>query len=189
MLFPRNILTTLATTVLLAFNGIQASAAPDLLNIPVVDIHGRTGALAAFPGKTFLIVNTASECGYTTQLEGLEALYQKYKDRGLLVVGFPSNDFGQQEPLNEAEIYKFCTSRFKVSFPLFSKVGIRVNAHPLFTALTSPKSPIPGPVIWNFTKFLVSKDGVLKARFMPDVEPDSLTIQQAIEKELGLNKK
>lgn len=165
------------------------AAPPDLLNIPVVDIEGRSGALAAFQGKVMLIVNVASECGYTRQYEGLEALYQKYKDQGFIVLGFPSNDFGEQEPAKEAEILQFCRSRYNVTFPLFSKVKLRVRTHPLFLALTSPESPIPGPITWNFNKFLLGKDGVLKARFQSDTEPDSITLQQAIEKELDGDKK
>ncbi len=184
---PKLSLTILASAFTLSAGALVA--APDLMNIPLVDIQGRQGALAAWEGKVILIVNTASECGYTRQYEGLEALYQKYAPRDFVVLGFPSNDFGGQEPGSEEEIQKFCTSRFKVTFPLFSKVSLRVKAHPLFTALTSPESPIPGPITWNFNKFLIGKDGVLKARFASDTEPDSLTLRNAIEKELEAGKK
>ena len=163
---------------------LNAGAAPDLMKIPLVDIFGRQGSLAAWEGRVILIVNVASECGYTRQYEGLEELYQKYHDKGFVVLGFPSNDYGAQEPGTNADIQKFCTSKYNVSFPMFSKVSLRLNAHPLFVALTSPESPIPGPITWNFNKFLVGRDGVLKARFLSDTEPDSIELKQALEKEL-----
>ncbi len=180
----RNFLTAIAA-VGLSLASQTAGAAPDLMKIPLQDIHGRTGALGAWEGKVLLIVNVASECGYTPQYKGLEEVYQAYKERGLVVLGFPSNDFGNQEPDNEQQIYAFCTKKYQVTFPLFSKINLRTNAHPLFTALTSPASPIPGPITWNFSKFLIGRDGVLKARFGPDTEPESMTLKNAIEKELG----
>jgi glutathione peroxidase len=163
---------------------LPAAAAPDLMSIPLVDIYGRQGALGAWQGKVILVVNVASECGYTRQYEGLEALYQKYAEKGFVILGFPSNDYGAQEPGNNAEIQKFCSSKYNITFPLFSKVSLRVKAHPLFVALTSPESPIPGPITWNFNKFLIGSNGVLKARFPSDTEPDSLELKNAIEKEL-----
>jgi glutathione peroxidase len=180
---------TLAASLLLCCSLVSAGAAPDLLNIPLVDIYGRQGALGSWEGKVILIVNVASECGYTRQYEGLEELYQKYKDKGFVVLGFPSNDYGEQEPGTEAEIQKFCTSKYNVTFPLFSKVSLRVKAHPLFVALTSPGSPIPGPITWNFNKFLIGRDGVLKARYPSDTEPDSIELKQALEKELEAKSK
>lgn len=182
-------LLTAAAAVCLVLNSQQTEAAPDLMKIPLQDIHGRTGALAAWEGKVLLIVNVASECGYTPQYKGLEELYQTYKDRGLVVLGFPSNDFGNQEPDNEQQIYAFCTKKYQVTFPLFSKVNLRSNAHPLFTALTSPASPIPGPITWNFNKFLIGRDGALKARYGSDTEPESSMLKNAIEKELGAKSK
>lgn len=178
-------LSTTAAAVCMAIYAQQVEAAPDLMKIPLQDIHGRTGALGAWEGKVLLIVNVASECGYTPQYKGLEDLYQTYKERGFVVLGFPSNDFGNQEPSNEQEIYAFCTKKYQVTFPLFSKINLRSNAHPLFTALTSPSSPIPGPITWNFSKFLIGRDGALKARFGPDTEPESQMLKNAIEKELG----
>lgn len=163
---------------------LAAHAAPDLMNIPLVDIYGRQGALGAWSGQVMLVVNVASECGYTRQYAGLESLYQKYKEKGFVVLGFPSNDYGAQEPGTDADIQKFCSSKYNVTFPLFSKVSLRMRAHPLFTALTSPESPIPGPITWNFNKFLIGSDGVLKARFSADTEPDSLELKNAIDKEL-----
>jgi glutathione peroxidase len=132
-----------------------------------------------------LIVNVASRCGYTRQYEGLEKLYQTYKARGFVVLGFPCNDFGSQEPASEKEIQKFCKSEYGVTFPMFSKVGIRSKPHPLFAALTDPSSPLPGPVQWNFNKFLLGRDGVLKARFDSTDEPDSESLKAAIERALN----
>ena len=176
-------------SVLIALPALSATAAPDLMNIPLLDIYGRQGAMGAWAGKVILVVNVASECGYTRQYEGLEALYQRYKEKGLIVLAFPSNDYGAQEPGNNAEIEKFCSSKYNVTFPLFSKVSLRVKAHPLFTALTSPESPIPGPITWNFNKFLIGSDGVLKARFPSDTEPDSLELKNTVEKELEAKSK
>jgi glutathione peroxidase len=163
----------------------EAVGAPDYVNLPLRDIEGRTGTLGAFAGKVVLIVNVASRCGYTRQYEGLESLYQTYKAQGLVVLGFPCNDFGSQEPAPEKDIQKFCKSEYGVTFPMFSKVGIRSKPHPLFAALTEASSPLPGPVQWNFNKFLLDRDGVLKARFDSTDEPDGEPMQFAIEKALN----
>jgi len=179
----------LLLSLFIALPALSASAAPDLMNIPLVDIYGRQGAMGAWAGKVILVVNVASECGYTRQYEGLEALYQKYKEKGLVILAFPSNDYGAQEPGNDADIQKFCSSKYNITFPLFSKVSLRAKAHPLFTALTSPESPIPGPITWNFNKFLIGSDGILKARFPSDTEPDSLELKNAVEKELEAKSK
>jgi glutathione peroxidase len=160
-------------------------AAPDYVNLPLRDIEGRVGTLGAFAGKVILIVNVASQCGYTRQYEGLEKLYRNYKDQGFVVLGFPCNDFGSQEPEKEKDILKFCKREYDVTFPLFSKVGIRSKPHPLFAALTEPGSPLPGPVQWNFNKFLLGRDGILKARFNSTDEPDAEPLRSAIEKALG----
>jgi glutathione peroxidase len=163
----------------------KASGAPDYFELPLRDIEGRTGTLGAFAGKVLLIVNVASRCGYTRQYEGLEELYQAYKAQGLVVLGFPCNDFGAQEPASEKEIQKFCKAEYGVTFPMFGKVGIRTKPHPLFAALTDSSSPLPGPVQWNFNKFLLGRDGVLKARFDSTDEPDSGPLKAAIEKALS----
>jgi glutathione peroxidase len=162
-----------------------ATAAPSYIDLPLRDIEGRVGTLGAFTGKVVLIVNVASQCGYTRQYEGLEKLYRAYKDRGFVVLGFPCNDFGSQEPASEKDIQRFCKSEFDVTFPMFSKVGIRTKPHPLFAALTDSGSPLPGPVQWNFNKFLLGRDGVLKARFDSTDEPDSEPLRAAIEKALS----
>jgi glutathione peroxidase len=179
----RTFLLQTAALPLLLFAG-EAVGAPDYVDLPLRDIEGRTGTLGAFAGKVVLIVNVASRCGYTRQYEGLESLYQTYKAQGLMVLGFPCNDFGSQEPDREKDIQKFCKSEYGVTFPMFSKVGIRTKAHPLFTALTDASSPLPGPVQWNFNKFLLGRDGVLKARFDSTDEPDGEPLKAAVEKAL-----
>ncbi|MEI6714284.1 MAG: glutathione peroxidase [Verrucomicrobiota bacterium] len=168
---------------------LQAVSAPDLLGIPLRDIEGKETTLSRFSGKVLLIVNVASECGYTNQYEGLEALYRKYTDRGLVVLGFPCNDFGGQEPADNKEIQQFCKSKYHVTFPMFAKVNIRGGEpHPLFAGLTGVASPFPGPVQWNFNKFLIGRDGLQSARFPSDTEPDSGELQAAIEKALSAPK-
>lgn len=165
---------------------LHAASAPDLLGIPVKDIAGKDTSLGAFAGKAVLVVNVASKCGYTRQYAGLESLYKAYKDKGLVVVGFPSNDFGGQEPGSEAEILQFCTSKYQVSFPMFSKVAVKGDgAHPLFAALTGAAAGSPGPVKWNFNKFLIGKDGTLVQRFDSKVEPESEELKAAVEKALA----
>jgi len=164
---------------------MHAAESPNLLTIPLKDIDGKEMTLAAYKAKVVLVVNVASACGYTAQYEGLEALYRKYKAKGLVIVGVPCNDFGGQEPGTEAEIKKFCSSRFEVTFPLTSKVSAKgKTAHPLFVALTSKEAGHPGPVSWNFNKFLVGPAGKLLARFDSSVEPESSELQTAIEKAL-----
>jgi len=168
---------------------LNAAPSPDLLNIPVKDIAGKDTTLAALSGKAVLVVNVASKCGYTRQYAGLESLYKSYKDKGLIVVGFPSNDFGGQEPGTEEEILQFCTSKYAVTFPLFSKVAVKGDAaHPLFAALTGTAAGAPGPVKWNFNKFLLGKDGSLVQRFDSKVEPESDELKAAIDKALAAAK-
>ncbi len=160
------------------------AAAPDLLRIPVKDIEGKETTLGAGKPKAVLVVNVASECGYTRQYAGLQALHEAMKGRGLVVAGFPCNDFGGQEPGDEKEIRRFCSANFKVTFPLFSKVRIKGDAHPLFAALTSKEGGHPGPVGWNFSKFLIGADGRLIARYDAGVEPDDAGLLADIEKAL-----
>jgi glutathione peroxidase len=149
----------------------------------VTDIDGNTKNLGDFRGKALLIVNVASECGYTPQYAGLEKLWQQYKDRGLVVMGFPSNDFGGQEPGTEAEIKQFCESRFDVTFPMFAKVKVKGDDKaPLYRALT--ESTGGSEVKWNFTKFLVGKDGKVIERFASGVEPLDAKLTEAVERAL-----
>ncbi len=164
---------------------MTAAETTNLAAIPYKDIDGKETTLSATKAKAFLVVNVASECGYTAQYEGLEALYRKQKPKGLAIVGFPCNDFGGQEPGTETQIKKFCSDRFQVTFPLAAKVAVKGKAaHPLFVALTGKPAGLPGPVSWNFNKFLVSADGRLLARFDSAVEPDSAELAAAIEKAL-----
>ena len=172
------------TAALVTF--IAARAAPDLTAIPLKDIDGKETSLKAYQGKVVLAVNVASRCGHTPQYKGLEALQQKYKDKGLVVLGFPCNDFGAQEPGTNAEIKAFCDSTYQVTFPLMDKVHVKgPEQHPLYAALTGPEGAFPGDVKWNFGKFLIGKDGKPVARFEPGVKPDSETLVQAVEKALG----
>ena len=165
---------------------LHAAPAPDILKIPVKDIAGKDTKLADLGGKAVLVVNVASKCGYTRQYAGLESLYKAYKDKGLIVVGVPCNDFGGQEPGTEAEILQFCSSKYNVTFPLLGKVAVKGDAaHPLFATLTGEAAGQPGPVKWNFNKFLIAKDGSLAARFDSKVEPESDELKAAIDKVLS----
>jgi glutathione peroxidase len=158
------------------------SSTVDYLKIPFTTIAGDTTNLAAFSGKVVLIVNVASECGNTPQYAGLEKLYRTYKDSGLVVIGFPANNFGGQEPGTNEQILKFCTATYNVSFPMMAKVSVKGNdKHSLFTALTE-KSNMAGEIRWNFSKFLLDRHGNLVARFDPAVQPDSEQLLSAIRK-------
>jgi glutathione peroxidase len=141
------------------------------LSIPFKTIDGHDSTLSAFKGKAVLIVNVASKCGHTPQYKGLDELFRKYKAQGLVVVGFPANNFGQQEPGTNAEIREFCTIKYAVTFPMMAKVSVKgEDIHPLFAWLTQ-KSPYPGDIKWNFGKFLLDKKGEVVARFAPEVDP------------------
>lgn len=154
-------------------------------NIQVKTIAGEEKQLSEYAGKVLLIVNLASYCGYTPQYKGLEQLNQKYRDAGLLILGFPCNDYGAQEPGSNAEIVQFCTKNYGVTFDLFDKVHAKGNEqHPLYAQLTQAVEP-KGDVSWNFEKFLVSKQGEVVARFRSSVSPDSPELISAIEQELA----
>jgi glutathione peroxidase len=172
---------TVATlsTLLLA---LTAMAASQLYDIPLKDIDGKASSLKAYQGKVLLIVNVASQCGLTPQYEGLEALYLKYKDKGLVVLGFPCNDFAGQEPGSNADIKAFCSSKFSVTFPLFDKLHVKgAEQHALYAALTGKTSPFPGDVQWNFGKFLIGRDATILKRFEPKTKPDDSAVVDAIE--------
>ncbi len=148
-----------------------------IYDFEVKTIDGETVRLDRYRGKTLLIVNTASQCGYTPQYTGLESLYQKYQSRDLVVLGFPCNQFGEQEPGDEKEIKEFCSLRFNVSFPMFAKVDVNGDAaHPLYKYLKKESKGILGTesVKWNFTKFLVDKTGKVLERYAPNVKPEEL---------------
>ena len=144
-------------------------------DIDLVAIGGKQRKMDVYRGKTLLIVNVASQCGFTPQYEGLQALYDKFKDRGFVVLGFPCNQFGHQEPNAEAEIEQFCTRNYGVTFPMFEKIDVNgVNAHPLYRYLKSEKPGILGTeaIKWNFTKFLVGSDGTVLKRYAPSDKPE-----------------
>jgi glutathione peroxidase len=167
------------TLSLLTITVMSAIAANSVHEFTMNSIDGKPIALSSFQGKAVLFVNVASKCGYTPQYSGLESLYQKYKDRGLVVVGVPANNFGAQEPGTDAEIKTFCTRNYNVTFPMMSKVSVKgSDITPLYSYLTSAKG---GDVKWNFTKFLVGKDGKVIARFEPGVAPESPELAAAVE--------
>jgi glutathione peroxidase len=146
----------------------------------VKDIKGKEQSLAQYKDKVLLIVNVASKCGFTPQYKGLEELYEKYKDKGLVILGFPCNQFGHQEPGNEEEIASFCSLNYGVSFPMFAKVDVNgKEAAPLYQHLKESKPGLLGTeaIKWNFTKFLVDKQGQVVDRFAPNAEPSSLVTQ------------
>lgn len=183
---------------------------PSLYDIPVHRITGESSSLAEFRGKVLLIVNVASQCGLTKQYDALEKLYTRFHPSGLEILGFPANDFGAQEPGSNSEIASFCKSTFGVNFPMFSKIAVTgAGIHPLYQTLISTRptatgesrpafrqnlegflsnsgahtNPEPG-ILWNFEKFLISRDGDVLARFSPEIVPDDPVILSAIESAL-----
>lgn len=177
-----------------------------IYDIPFAAIDGRQTSLAEYRGKVLLLVNVASRCGLTPQYEGLEKLFTDKRDEGLVIIGFPANDFGAQEPGTNDEIVQFCTSKFGVNFPLAEKIAVKgPQQHPLYRYLTaaqpvakeaSPgtmsaklegygqKRENPADILWNFEKFLIDRKGEIVARFGPDVAPDDVMLRGAIEKAL-----
>jgi glutathione peroxidase len=175
--------------------------------IPVRTVEGGPATLADYAGKVRLVVNVASKCGLTPQYEGLEALYRRFHEQGFEILGFPANEFGAQEPGTEAEIKDFCSTKYDVTFPLFSKIVVKGPAqHPLYAALTAAQPSalgLPGSdfraklvaygidvgapqdITWNFEKFLIDRGGNVVARFAPDVTPDAELLVSAVERELA----
>jgi len=149
----------------------------DIYQFSARGIDGQARSLAAYRGEVLLIVNVASKCGYTPQYAGLEALYKRFKPRGFQVLGFPCDQFGHQEPGTEAEIASFCTLNFGVTFPMFAKIDVNgANTHPLWQFLKEQRPGVLGTetIKWNFTKFLIGRDGAVRARYAPADEPASL---------------
>jgi glutathione peroxidase len=145
-------------------------------------IDGSQESLSAYRGKVVLIVNVASQCGNTPQYEGLESLYEKYRERGLVILGFPANDFGGQEPGSNAQIASYCRATWSVDFPMFEKISVQgEHAHPLYAFLTSRPAPIGGEIEWNFQKFLVGRDGQIVERFSPHIPPLDPRLVEKIE--------
>ena len=173
----------LATVMMTTFSTLAAGS---LYDIPLKDIDGKDTSLKPYQGKVILIVNVASKCGFTPQYTALEATYQKYSAQGLVICGFPCNQFAAQEPGTDAEIKQFCTSKYSVTFPMFDKLEVNGdNRHPLYVALAGGDSPFPGKIGWNFTKFLIGRDGKIVARFDSKVKPDSPEMTAAIEAALA----
>lgn len=157
-----------------------------IFNYKMKDIDGKEVSLDKYKGKVILVVNVASKCGYTPQYEGLQNLYEKYKDDGLVILGFPANNFNGQEPGSDEEIKQFCTLNYGVEFPMFSKVSVKgEDQSKLFTYLTQAQNPdFTGEIKWNFEKFLIDKEGNLMRRFRSDVKPESDEIVTAVSEAL-----
>ena len=171
---------------LLCFQLVSAAEADSIYNVPLKDIDGNNTSLKPYQGKVLLIVNVASKCGYTPQYKELEAIYEKYKAQGLVVLGFPCNQFHSQEPGSDAEIKQFCTSTYNVTFPMFDKLEVNgPNRHPLYKQLAGEGSPTAGDIKWNFTKFLIGRDGKILKRFEPKTKPDAPEVTQSIEAALA----
>jgi len=174
---PFGVLLIMATTLF---------AASGVYSFTLDSIDGKPAPLADYKGKVVLLVNVASQCGYTPQYTALESIYEKYKDQGFVILGFPANNFGAQEPGTNDEIKTFCTRKYSVKFPMYSKISVKgEDKAPLYTFLTKETGPgIAGEIKWNFTKFLVDRDGKVVQRFEPAVTPDSKEMTAAIEKQL-----
>ena len=191
--------TALAVTLLFAASfaislTTRASGAADsgekmnsIYDFSLKDIDHKEVNLGQFRGKVVLVVNVASRCGFTPQYEGLQKVYLKYKERGFVILGFPANNFMSQEPGTDEEIKTFCSAKYSVTFPIFSKISVKGDdIHPLYKYLTSKETnpDFGGDIKWNFSKFLVDKSGKIVARFEPAVKPESDPVIQAIEKAL-----
>jgi glutathione peroxidase len=175
----------LMLTIAAAVAGAEAHS---IYDFTMKSIDGQQVSLKSYHGKVVLLVNVASKCGFTPQYAGLEAVYERYKDRGLVIVGVPANNFAQQEPGTDEEIKKFCSNKYNVSFPMMSKVSVLGDDKaPLYQFLTdkSANPTIGGDIKWNFTKFLFDRNGNPVARFEPAVKPDSPEVTAAIESTLS----
>ncbi len=145
-------------------------------------LDGQPESLSKYEGQVIMLVNVASKCGLTPQYTGLQAMYDRYRDRGFTILGFPANDFREQEPGTDAEIADFCQRNYGVTFPVFSKIVVTGDGmHPLYRELTGQPEPVGGEVRWNFQKYLVARDGTIAARFSPRTEPDAPEIIETLE--------
>jgi glutathione peroxidase len=157
-----------------------------MLDYTMKRLDGSQQSLADYRGKVLMLVNVASECGYTPQYADLQKLYQQYQPRGLEILGFPANNFGAQEPGTDEQIATFCRANYGVTFPMFSKISVKgSDIHPLYKDITSQPSPVGGEVTWNFQKYLVDREGNLVAKFDPGTEPDDPTLVKKIEELLS----
>jgi glutathione peroxidase len=179
--YKKPFLGLVSGVVLFAMSAFAASSA---LDFTLNSIEGQPSPLNAYQGKVILIVNVASRCGFTPQYTALEATYRKFKDQGFVILGFPANNFMSQEPGTDAEIQQFCKRTYDVTFPMFSKISVKGDDQaPLYKFLTD-KAANPstgGDIKWNFTKFLIGRDGKILARFEPATTPDSTQVVSAIE--------
>ncbi len=179
----------LSLILILILTASMALAEPkSIYDFTMNSIDGHPTSLKSYRGKVVLLVNVASKCGFTPQYTALEAIYEKYKDRGLVIVGIPANNFGSQEPGTNEEIKKFCSTKYNVSFPMMAKVSVLgEDKTPLYVFLTGKGSDpqFAGDIKWNFTKFLFDRNGKPVARFEPDVTPDSPQVTAAIESALN----
>ena len=165
-----------------------ASSPKSVYDFQMKDIDGKDVKLEKYKGNVLLVVNTASKCGYTPQYEGLQSTFDKYKGQGFYVLGFPANNFGGQEPGTEAEIKEFCTTKFKVTFPMFAKISVKgEDQDPLYTYLTGKETnpEFAGEITWNFNKFLIDRNGKIVASFTSKDTPEGEAVTQAIEKYLA----
>jgi len=185
-MFMRSLRVRSALTLPVAILSFAAVlfAGESVYNFTLPSIDGEPTALSNYKGKVVLLVNVASRCGFTPQYSALEAIYEKYKDQGFVILGFPANNFGGQEPGTNAEIKSFCSTKYNVSFPMFAKVSVKGDdCTPLYQYLTKQANPsLTGDIKWNFTKFLVDRNGNVVARFESPVKPDSPEVTAAIEK-------
>jgi glutathione peroxidase len=166
----------------------RTEAPTSVLGFTMADIDGKEVKLSRYKGKVLLVVNTASRCGFTPQYEGLEALYRHYKKQGFEVLAFPANEFGQQEPGTNEEIKAFCKTKYDVTFPIFSKIVVKGEGqHALYRFLTDEKAhgKLGGEIRWNFTKFLIGRDGAILARFEPRVDPQDERLTHALRDALA----
>lgn len=169
---------------LIAFGGGKLNQ--NFYSFQVNNIDDKPVDLKDFKGKVLLVVNVASRCGYTNQYEGMEKLYDTYKDKGFAVLGFPANNFGKQEPGTNAEIKTFCTSTYGVSFPMFAKISVKGDdIHPLYNFLTTSKKEFEGEISWNFNKFLIDQNGNIIARYPSSTEPMADEVLTDINKALA----
>jgi glutathione peroxidase len=167
--------------------GANTMAEKSVLDFTMKNIDGKDTKLSDYRGKVILLVNVASKCGYTPQYEGLQAVYTKYKDQGLVILGFPANNFMGQEPGTNEEIKQFCTLKYNVSFPMFAKISVKGDdMHPLYKFLTSKETDpeFGGDITWNFNKFLIDRNGKVIARFETKEKPEGEKVTQSIEKAL-----
>jgi glutathione peroxidase len=180
----------LLASALMLIMGVTCCCAGPLMQVPFRTMDGKESTLNQYAGEVILIVNVASRCGNTPQYASLEKLFRDHSSQGFVILAFPCNDFGGQEPGTNEEIKAFCTGRYDVTFPIMDKIHVKgADQSPLYAALTGPGAKFPGDVKWNFGKFLIGRNGEVQARFEPRVKPDSLEITEAVDAALKASAK